>query len=399
MPRTLPTAVAATPAAKPTATPKRAVRKSAKSIITDSSEISKTMAAINKQFGNQTVITADKQRQPWRIPTGIFMFDLATCGGIPHNRVTMFHGPRSSGKTTAAEKCIAGAQRSMPGHQAAFMDVEHTRDAEWGAKLGVNNEELIYVNPETGENAVDIIDALIRSKEISLIVLDSIAALVPMKEISSSAEDAHVGLQSRLVSAMTRKITAGLLSERMRGHFVTVLVINQQRSKIGGWSPTGEPLSLPGGKALEFTTSVQARFANKETSSTDSRGFATLEYNEHAFTLDKCKMNGGIRKGEYRLMRRDSTDFNLFEGDIDDASTMLAHAKKIGCYTGGGKSWTIDVPDFNMTFANADEAIGYLYENREDYWRLRNHLIADHAASLKFPQYFIDYLYGDSGEE
>ncbi len=373
----------------------RTSRTTVKAPAAEKTELSTVMSAIQKRYGNQSIIMAHEQRQPWRVPTGIFMFDLATCGGVPHNRVTMFHGPRSSGKTTAAEKVIAGAQRSMPHQQAAFLDVEHTRDADWGAKLGVNNRDLVVANPESGENAVDMMDALIGTKEISLVVLDSIAALVPMKEITSSAEDAHVGLQSRLVSAMTRKITAGLSRERMRGHYVTVLVINQQRTKIGGWSPTGEPISLPGGKALEFTTSVQSRFKNKETLSKDSSGLDTLEYNEHAFTLDKCKMNGGIRSGEYRLMRRDSTEFNLFEGDIDDAGTMLAHAKKIGCYTGGGKSWTVDVPDFRMTFANADEAVGHLYENREDYWRLRNHLLADHAVRLKMPQYFIEYLYGN----
>lgn len=358
-------------------------------------EIDATMAAINKRFGNQTVITADAQRQPWRIPTSIFSLDLALLGGIPHNRVTMFHGPRSSGKTTAAEKCIKGAQLSLPGQQAAFIDVEHTRDAEWGTKLGVNNQDLIYANPETGENAVDILDALMSSREISLIVLDSIAALVPMKEIAASAEDAHVGLQSRMVSAMTRKITASLLRERMRGHFVTVLVINQQRSKIGGWSPNGDPISLPGGKALEFTTSVQIGFKNKETSTKDSAGLEMLDFNEHTFTIDKCKMHAGMRKGEYRLMRRDDDTYGLLEGDIDDAATMLAHAKRVGCFSGGGKSWTVEVPGFRRTFGKTDEAIVHLYESPEDYTHLRNHLLADHAVRLKMPQYYVDYLYGD----
>lgn len=393
-PRSLPAAVA--PATVAASTTRRApAAKAPAPTKEEPREIEATMKAINKRFGNQTVITADGQRQPWRIPSGIFTLDLALLGGIPHNRVTMFHGPRSSGKTTAAEKCIAGAQRSMPGSQAAFIDVEHTRDAEWGAKLGVNNRDLIYANPETGENAVDILDALMGSKEISLILLDSIAALVPMKEISSSAEDAHVGLQSRMVSAMTRKITAALLRERMRGHFVTVLVINQQRSKIGGWSPNGDPISLPGGKALEFTTSVQVGFKNKETSSKDQDGLDTLEFNEHAFKMDKCKMHAGMRAGEYRLMRRDSKTLNLFEGDIDDAATLLAHAKKIGCFGGGGKAWTVDVPDFRQTFGNTDQAIEHLYENPDDYMYLRNHLIADHAVRLKMPQYFVDYLYGD----
>lgn len=359
-------------------------------------ELETVTSEIQKRFGAAVITRASEVHQPWRIPTKIFSFDLATCGGVPHNRVIMFHGPRSSGKTTAAEKVIAGAQMSMPDQQVAFVDAEGTRDSTWAGKLGVDNTSVVLTRPETGENAVDIAEALIRTREISLVVLDSIAALTPMKEIEVSAEDALVGGQARLMARFMRKATSALIAERHRGHFVTLLVINQQRSKIGGWAPAGqEPLSLPGGKALEFATTLQCRFKNKENLSKDDRGFETVEYNEHAFTIDKNKMHGGIKTGEYQLMRRDSEQFPLLEGDIDDAPAMLAHAKKIGCYTGGGQSWKLDIPDFNYTFKNADEAILYLYENRNVYWMLRCHLIADHAARIGMSQAFVNYLYGD----
>ncbi len=360
----------------------------------EKTELQQVTEAMQKRYGPAVITRASEQHQPWRISTGVFSFDLATIGGIPHNRMTMFHGPRSSGKSTMAEKVISGAQRSMPG-QVCFIDVEGTRDTVWGGKLGTNNEDLVYVKPEAGEHAVDIADAMVRTREISLVVVDSIAAMTPTAEIESSAEDAHVGRQARLITSMVRKISSGLIAERNRGHFVSILVINQQRSKIGGWAPAGqEALSLPGGKALEFYMSLQARFKNKETLSKDAMGFETVEYNEHAFKLDKNKMNAGLKDGEYQLMRRDSTKFPLLEGDIDDAPSMLAHAKKIGCYTGGGQSWTLEFPDFKYTFRNADEAILYLYENRDTYWALRCHLIADHAARLGMPQYYLDYLYG-----
>lgn len=355
------------------------------------------MAGIHKRYGAATMTRASEQKQPWRIPTGIFAYDLATCGGIPHNRMTMFHGPRSSGKSTTAEKVMRGAQLSMPDQQVAFIDIEGTRDTVWGRKLGVDNERLLYLKPEAGEHAVDMADALVRTREISLVVVDSIAAMTPTKEIESSAEDSLVGAQPRLISSMVRKLSSGLIAERNRGHFVTVLVINQQRTKIGGWSPTGEPISLPGGKALEFFMSLQTRFRNKENVSKDALGFETVEYNEHAFTIDKNKMNAGIRSGEFQLLRRDSTVYPLLEGDIDDAPSMLAHAKKIGCYTGGGKSWRLTIPDYDYAFGNADEAIQFLYDNREAYWQLRCHLIADHASRLGMPQDFIDYLYGGTG--
>lgn len=358
-------------------------------------ELEQVTAAIQKRFGNNVIKVASENRQPWRIPSSIFTFDLATCGGIPHNRISMFHGPRSSGKTTAAEKVVAGAQRSMPDQQVAYEDIEGTRDTTWSSKLGVNNDMVVLSQPERGEDAVDIAEALVRTREISLVVIDSIAALTPMKEIEDSAEDVNVGIQARLMAKFMRKITSALIAERHRGHYVSLLVINQQRSRIGGWAPAGqEALSLPGGKALEFATSLQVKFKNKENVSKDERGFETVAYNEHAFTIDKNKMHGGIKQGEYQLMRRDSTEFPLLEGDIDDAPAMLAHAKKIGCYTGGGQAWRLDIPDFNYVFRNSDEAILYLYENPDVYALLRCHLIADHAARLGLPQYFLDYLYG-----
>jgi recombination protein RecA len=359
------------------------------------SELEQVQAAINKRWGATTIRRASENMQPFRIPTGIFSLDLATCGGIAHNRVSMFKGPKHSGKTTTSEKVIAGAQLSLPGQQVAFVDAEGTRDSVWGGKLGVNNEDLVYTATETGEQAVDITEALIRTKEISLVVVDSIASLVPMKEVAGSAEDANVALQARLISLFMRKATSALISERKRNHFVTLLLINQQRVKIGGWAPNGgEPLSSPGGKALEHATTMEFNFKNKENTSKDGDGVDTLEYNEHAFKIQKNKLNAGLRDGEFQLMRRDSDKFPLVEGDIDDAPSMLAHAKKTGCYTGGGKSWKLSIPDFDYTFQNSDEAILYLYENRDIYWKLRCHLIASHAAKLGMPQYFIDYLYG-----
>lgn len=361
--------------------------------------VEKMKQEIKKRFGDHSIMRGSDQRQNHRIPTDVFMLDMATCGGIPHNQLTMFHGPRSSGKSTAAEKVIAGAQRTMPDQQVAHVDVEHTRDAVWGEKLGVDNDRLLYVQPDTGENAVDMVDALIRTPGISLIVVDSIAALVPNKEVEESVEDnATPGLHAKLVTRMCRKLTNGLFNERMKGHFVTVLVINQQRSKIGGWSPTGEALSLPGGKALEFTTSLQVGFKNKENAKKSSNDFdCLLQYNEHSFRIDKCKMNAGFRTGEYQLMRQDSDEYELREGEVDDAPIMLAYAKKVGMFTGGGQSWSLAVPGADhLKFSKTDEVVKFLYENRDVMWTMRCMLIAHHARQLKLPEYFVNYLMGDA---
>lgn len=356
------------------------------------SEIEKVIGEIRKRYGDGTLIKGSQRKQPYRIPTGIFTFDYATLGGIPHNRVTMFHGAKHSGKTTGAYRCVAGAQQSLVDQQAVFIDVEGTYDATWAAKVGVDNEALHLVQPDTGEQAVDLADALLRSRETSLVVIDSLAALLPIKEAESSAEDSLVGQQSRLITSMMRKVSAAMIAERKRGHFVSVLLINQQRTKIGGWSPTGEPLSLPGGKAVGFFSSLEVQWKNKEVQGKDAYGLDTMSHNEHAFNIQKNKMNGGMRTGEFQMVRNSEHKFGLVEGDIDDADTMIAFAKKLGWYTGAGKGQRLEFLDVEESFGKVDEAIAWLYENPEMKWKLRTCLIADHARRLGMEEEFLNYL-------
>lgn len=351
-------------------------------------------AAIRKEYGGTTIMLAKEKRQPLRLPTGIFTLDLACCGGIPFQTISMFYGPRSSGKTTGMLKTIASVQRMIPEKMPALVDAEHTFDPVWAEKLGVDLDRLLVVQPASGEEAVDICDALMRDSNVSLVCLDSIAALVPMKEIEESAEDAHVGIHAKLVTRLVRKVNTAIAAASKRGEAVAFLVANQQRSAIGKWAPAGqEALSLPGGKALEFFTALQVKFKNKENLKKDDDGFEMLTVNEHAFTIDKNKFNAGIRKGEFLLQRVADEEYGLAEGDIDDAATMLAFGKRMGIYTGAGRSWTLELPDFEDTMGSADEWISYLYENRDVKQQLRNHLIAMHAAKLGMPQYVLDATY------
>lgn len=361
------------------------------------SELKEVLSQIRKRYGDNTVVNGDTIRQPWRIPTGIFTFDYATLGGIPHNRVTMFHGPKHSGKTTASLRCIAGAQQSLPDQQAVLVDIEGTFDSTWAEKVGVNTSELNVAAPDTGEHAVDLTVGLIHAREVSLVVIDSLAAMLPIKESESSAEDSLVGQQSRLITSMLRKTSAALIQERKRGHYVTLVLINQQRAKIGGWAPPGgEALSNPGGKAVGFFTSLEARWKNKELVKKDDAGFDTLECNEHAFAIEKNKMNGGMRTGEFRMMRRADEEMGLTEGQIDDASTMVAFAKKLGWLTGGGRGGqTISFGDYEVQGANGMELAKALYADPDMYWRFRCHLIADHAERQGMKPEFVHYLRGE----
>lgn len=357
-------------------------------------DLSDIVKAIEKQHGSGTVMMAREKTQPLRIPTGIFALDLALMGGIFGNTINEFLGPKHSGKTTACLKTLAQAQRMFPNQTPAFIDVEHTFDEVWAAKLGVDLDHLLLVQPTTGEEAVDQCQGLMAHPGISLVVLDSIAALTPMKEVDESAEAAHVGIHAKLVTRLVRKANVAISAASKEGRNIALLVTNQQRAGIGKWAPPGqEAISNPGGKALEHYTSLQVKFKNKEGLKKDDDGIDMLDVNEHAFSVDKNKFNAGIRKGEFLLMRGALPELGLSEGDIDDVQTMIAFAKKLGIYRGAGRAWTLELPEWEETKGSADEWTQYLYTNRDVHQAMRNHLIATHAMKCGMPQYFINRVY------
>ena len=209
------------------------------------------LAQIDKQFGKGSVMRlGDEVRAPIEvIPTGSIALDVALgLGGLPRGRVVEIYGPESSGKTTVALHAVANAQRQ--GGIAAFIDAEHALDPEYAAKLGVDTDALLVSQPDTGEQALEIMDMLIGSGSLDVIVIDSVAALVPRAEIEGDMGDSHVGLQARLMSQALRKIT-GRLSQTK----TTAIFINQLREKIGVFF--GSPETTTGGKALKFYASIR----------------------------------------------------------------------------------------------------------------------------------------------
>jgi recombination protein RecA len=357
-------------------------------------ELGQVYSALRKRFGDKSIVSAHTIRQPWRIPTNVFDLDRALLGGIPVGRITMLHGPKHSGKTYMAYRIMASAQRIFPAQRVVFIDTEGTFDAVWATKCGVDVDRLVYVPPDSGEQAVDIADALMRASEVSLVVVDSLASLVPLKEQEASASDSHVAMQARLITSMLRKITASQIIERKRGHDVTALVLNQQRTKIGGWSPTGDPISLPGGKALGHFTSVELRLKNKENIKKDLRGEETLAWNDHAFTVEKCKTNGGIRTGEFRLIRRAGEVEGINEGEVDDAAVIVSVAKTEGFYTGQGRSgFDLAIPEMEPVHAaNADAMIRTLNANPDYLHEVARRLIALHAQRQGMPEWFLEHI-------
>ncbi len=217
------------------------------------------LAQIEKQHGKGSVMRLGEEgRAPVEvIPTGSIALDVALgIGGLPRGRVIEVYGPESSGKTTIALHAVANAQRA--GGIAAFIDAEHALDPDYAKALGVDTDALLVSQPDTGEQALEIADMLIRSGALDVVVIDSVAALVPRAEIEGEMGDAHVGLQARLMSQALRKITGALSSSG-----TTAIFINQLREKVGVFF--GSPETTTGGKALKFYASVRLDIRRIET--------------------------------------------------------------------------------------------------------------------------------------
>ena len=216
------------------------------------------LTQIKKQFGEGAVMRLGQNNtlQVEAIPTGSLSLDLALgIGGLPRGRIVEIYGPESSGKTTLALHCVAEGQKM--GGNAAFIDVEHALDPVYAAALGVDVDSLLVSQPDTGEQALEITEALVRSNAIDVIVVDSVAALVPRAEIEGEMGDSHVGLQARLMSQALRKL-AGAISKSN----CVAIFINQLREKVGVVS--GNPEVTPGGRALKFYSSVRIDVRKKE---------------------------------------------------------------------------------------------------------------------------------------
>lgn len=308
---------------------------------------------IEKQFGKGSIMKLGEQaaEKIATIPSGSIALDLALgIGGYPKGRVVEIYGPESSGKTTIALHAIAEAQKQ--GGNAAFIDAEHALDPNYARALGVNIEELLLSQPDTGEQALEIAEALVRSGAVDIVVIDSVAALVPKAEIEGEMGDSHVGLQARLMSQALRKLSGAINKSN-----TIAIFINQIREKVGVMF--GNPETTPGGRALKFYSSIRLEVRRAETLKQGN----DMVGNKTRLKVVKNKVAPPFKQAYVDIMYGEGISK---EGEILDIGSELDIVQKSG-------SW----------YSYNDERLGQGRENAKQFLKENEHIMDEIHQAIR----------------
>jgi recombination protein RecA len=324
---------------------------------------------IERQYGKGSIMKLGEA--PARvagdaIPTGALALDLALgIGGIPRGRVTEIFGSEASGKTTLAQHIIAETQKA--GGTAAYIDAEHAFDPSYAANCGVNLRDLLISQPDTGEQALEITETLVRSSAVDVVVIDSVAALAPRAEIEGEMGDAHVGLQARLMSQALRKLSAAISKSK-----TAVIFINQLREKVG--IVFGNPEVTPGGRALKFYSSVRIDLRRGESI---KQGTEMVGARVRARVV-KNKVAPPFRSAEFDIMFNQGISK---EGNLVDLGVKTGAIKKAGAF-----------------FTYGDTKLGQGRENAKDYLRQHPELASQLESTIRAPAAIPSISLGDDSE-
>ena len=313
-----------------------------------------TMTQIERRFGKGAIMRLGEHRahvHVGSIPTGAIALDLALgIGGVPRGRVTEIYGPESSGKTTLSLHVIANSQRN--GGVCAIVDAEHALDPDYAEKLGVKKDELLISQPDTGEQALEIVEMLVRSGAVEVIVVDSVAALVPRAEIEGEMGDSHVGLQARLMSQALRKLTGAINNSG-----ATVIFTNQIREKVGVMF--GSPETTPGGRALKFYASVRLDIRRIESIKIGTE----VVGNRTRVKVVKNKVAAPFRTAEFDIMFNEGISR---EGGLIDIGLEMGIVKKSGAF-----------------FSMGDTRLGQGRENAKEFLRTHPEVAESIEAQIR----------------
>ncbi len=324
--------------------------------------LTNALGQIEKTFGKGSIMKLTESGMGYAgISTGALSLDIALGGrGLPRGRIIELFGPESSGKTTLALHAIASAQRD--GGIAAFIDAEHALDPSWAKRLGVNLEDLLVSQPSYGEEALQIAEMLIKSNAVDIIVVDSVAALVPKSELDGEIGDSHVGLQARMMSQAMRKLTGAIAKSR-----TTVIFINQIREKIGVMF--GSPETTPGGRALKFYSSCRV----------DVRRVSTLKEGDNTIGIRmkakivKNKVAPPFRQAEFDMLGHRGISL---EGDILDLAVEDRIIDRSGTWLSYGST---------RLGQGRDKARTFLEENPDMLNELKQKVLAARGYSTNLP--------------
>lgn len=285
-----------------------------------------------------------------RIPTGIFIMDLLTGGGIPEGRISEIYGAKSAAKSTTALRIVGNYLANNPTKYAVYADFEGAYEKEWANNFVKDIDRLLLLVPDYGEQGVDALKDLAEADEVGLIVIDSIGMLIPLNEANADAIDQKVGLQAKLVNRLFRLLHPIIIKKRKMNNYLTILVINQLRANIRA---TGfqSPVMKPGGMMQDFLYSLDIRLY-------------TLKYIEasgipvksvHEFTIEKNKLGLPRRSGEF-IINLVNINGNTPVGSIDETATVIDIAKKVGIIARNGNKWLVDGIEY-ATLSDITEAM------------------------------------------